>query len=83
MTHSELTEVEAAAEIEAELPSPSPDSPGSRVDADPHELDAASRESVVDLNLGLGLGERDLGIGDREVGLGERRGRYRNSRDTP
>lgn len=69
MTHSELTEVEAAAEIEAELPSPSPDSPGSRVDADPHELDAASRESVVDL---------DLDLGDREVGLGERRGRYRN-----
>ena len=71
MTHSELTEVEAAAEIEAEPPSPSPDSPGSRVDADLHELDAASRESVVDLDLVLGLGERD-------VGLGERRGRYRN-----
>jgi hypothetical protein len=71
MTHSELTEVEAAAEIEAELPSPSPDSPGSRVDAAPHETDAASRESVVDLDL-------DLGLGDREVGLGERRGRYRN-----
>ena len=74
MTHSELTEVEAAAEIEAELPSPSPDSPGSRVDADPHELDAASRESVVDLDLG----EREVGLGEREVGLGERRGRRRN-----
>ena len=63
MTHSELTEVEAAAEVEAELPSPSPDSPGSRADSDPYEIDAASRESVVDLDLVLGLGDREVGLG--------------------
>jgi hypothetical protein len=44
----------------------------------PHELDAASRDSVVDLGLGLDLGEREVGLGEREVSLGGRRGRYRN-----